>query len=290
MKTLSSSDCQQVDGSIDKLFHYLMVFVKEDTRVRVRMEDHYAYERWFRAPCKVSISPTLYTRIDNCHGAGNCCRVPFDLVYTNYDRSRIEHFDYNAALDMFGKESATRFLENRDVLLDELIPFNVQFSTSKHQTVIWLRLNHEVIEISGRKSCPYLFMGEDRYFCGVHPFKPLHCWYPHMTIRVLEPHDGDRPSISIGRQQYGRNFKFGCPVLFTEVEQDEDDALFVESQALGKLSYFDSQFKDDIDKLKWTSDSAQSMGFTPASNFVVGIHEIVKAREMEMRLALSVGR
>lgn len=287
-----SSNLSQLQGSIDKLFHYLLVYVTSDTSVTVRSGEN-IFSRTYIAPREISISPTLYTRIDDCHGAGNCCRVPFDLVYTGYDRQRIENYDYGCAKDMFGVTSADNFLRNRDDLLKRLRIIDIQFDNGNRQwsSRLYVKINEDLNPLSGNKSCPYLLMSDDRYFCGVHPFKPLHCWYPHMTVRVNRVTSrGARPSVSIGRMQYGRNHKFGCPVLFTEHHSSDDGALFSELQVGSGPSYFDEQFDSDISKLSWTSKSASSLGFTSENNFVVGIDEQLFMQEAAIREALADNR
>lgn len=289
-KTASSAhDRNQLAPSIEKLLHYLAVYVVRDTTVTVYGEDGVpVFEHEFLRPRAVSISPTLYTRLDDCHGAGNCCRVPFDLVYTDYDRQRILDYSEAAAIEQFGTESAMGFSRFKDDLLGTLVALRCvirQATGSVHQqsgeleyetteTRLWVKRNTTNFHLSGKKSCPYLITGSDRYFCGVHPFKPLHCWYPHMTVRVTKPRAiGDRPSVSIGRMQYGRNHNFGCPVLFEQTGPDEEEVLFAAPASAGRPSYFKSQFQSDLDKLEWTSRSAESMGFTPQTNVAVGLHD-----------------
>ena len=272
---MSAHDKNQLAPSIEKLFHYLLVHTKHDTKVWVYDGEAPVYYGEYIAPKSISISPTLYTRIDGCHGAGNCCRVPFDLVYSGYDRQRIVDYHHDKAVADFGKESAEGFRALREVLLGRLHPLRVRLSqdqggTEPHvwETMIWVQRNEEKLKISGRKSCPYLITGEDRYFCGVHPFKPLHCWYPHMVVRAMQPRtEGQRPTVSIGRMQYGRNHNFGCPVLFEEsISEPGGDVLFDEPGQDGPY-YFDNQFQDDVDKLLWTANSALSMGFAPDNNY-----------------------
>ncbi|MAE81246.1 MAG: hypothetical protein CMB80_00815, partial [Flammeovirgaceae bacterium] len=280
-------EADQLNSSIDKLLHYLAVYVKHDSIIRVYDGPAQIFFKRFTAPREISISGTLYTRLDDCHGAGNCCRVPFDLVYTEYDRQRIINYDYNKAADDFGFASAAKFLENKEALLDQLRPYDVWIEEHVRKgdirswhTMIYAQSNTEIFELSGKRSCPYLFMSTDRYYCGVHPFKPLHCWYPHMVVRATQPQNTMpsqtsnqwRPSVTIGRMQYGRNHKFGCPVLFSDTSGEETGVLFEDGVDDGH-SYFDNQFDNDYDKLKWTSMSAQSMGFTSGNNFAVGLEE-----------------
>lgn len=274
--TISTHDSNQLAPSIDKLMHYLAVYVTSDTNIKVYNEyDEVVYERTFLTPTSVTVSPTLYTRLDDCHGAGNCCRVPFDLVYTAYDRERIIDYDHEKIASQFGAASANRFKSNREYLLASLDVLRtvIEVGGKSWQTNLYVKRNVSVNNMSGTKSCPYLFMGDDRYFCGVHPFKPLHCWYPHMVVRANDSGaEGIGPSVVIGRMQYGRNHNFGCPVKFIKsVTHKNTDALLFDEPGDAGAHYFDEQYLSDIDKLQWTSRSAESLGFDQGNNFCVGI-------------------
>jgi Fe-S-cluster containining protein len=271
--------------------HYLMVYVNVPTAIRVYDDATQVYAKDFLPPTSITVSPTLYTRLDDCHGAGNCCRVPFDLVYTDYDRRRIIDYDHQKIANQFGQESADRFKVNRQHLLDSLVSLRTIITTAgkEWQTQLHVLRNTKVNNMSGTKSCPYLFIGGDRYFCGVHPFKPLHCWYPHMVVRANESGQPDvGPAVIIGRMQYGRNHNFGCPVLFTKSVQfhGTNVGLFDEPGDSGP-HYFDQQFQDDIDKLSWTSNSAESMGFTAANNFCVGIDRSLASKRSVIKSCLE---
>lgn len=289
MQNSSSHETNQLVPSIEKLFHYIFPYVMKKTVVTVQLE----YLQWefepYVVPEKIAISPSLYSRLDDCHGAGNCCRVPFDLVYTDYDRSRIETYDEKSCREMFGDASAENFNKNRDDLLKTLkeVVVTIKQGDREIKTRLHVKRNLVDYELSGRKSCPYLFIGGDRYFCGVHPFKPLHCWYPHMVVRVMKDEvDGEKKTtVNIGRMQYGRNHKFGCPVIFKEIPVSEDEGLFGGKDE--SHLYFDKQFQSDYEKLEWTSKSAASMGMTSSDNFVVGIHEVFRNQSNVIRSCLK---
>lgn len=286
---IASYDRQQLVGSIDKLFHYLFSYVRFDTVADVYDGERFIAQYRHSGARKVSLSSTLYTRIDDCFGAGNCCRIPFALVYTDYDRARIYRYDFVHHEKLFGTESAKRFSVNANLLLDRLVPLKVIVKQdigaeqSLWATRLWVQRNTEINPLSGAKSCPYLFVGEDRYFCGAHPFKPLHCWYPHMTVRVDDKFSHDGTSVTIGRMQYGRNHKFGCPVIFGDVA-DEGITLFGDDT---RESYFDKQFESDYGKLDWTSESAKSLGFTEHNNVVVGLHDVFAGKRSQIETAIN---
>lgn len=287
----SSQERSQLSQSIEKLFHYIFPYVRKETTVKVfsKIQDEPIFQRTYVVPEKVYVSGSLYSRIDDCHGAGNCCRVPFDLVYTPYDRERILSYDDKVYRDMYGADSADRFQANRENLLATLEPCAVEINSggTSIRSTLYVKRNTVEFELSGTKSCPYLFIGGERYFCGVHPFKPLHCWYPHMVVRVTEKEIEGKltTAVGIGRMQYGRNHKFGCPVLFKEVPLSEEEGLFQVGPDNSEL-YFKEQFASDIGKLEWTSRSANSLGMIAADNFVVGIDQVFRNQAQKIRSCL----
>lgn len=255
----NATEKKQLADSIDKLFHYLLIYSLKETDVVVADGNHVIFQKKYNRLESVTVSPTLFRRIDACHGAGNCCRVPFDLVYTYHDLKRI----HDADCSIFGVESEKVFNKNRSDLLESLerVDFYVN---GVRRSDLFVKRNRIVQQLSGNKSCPYLFTATDRYLCGAHPFKPLHCWYPHMTVRSSANDIGT--SVSIGRMQYGRNHKFGCPVIFTDVV-DKSVGLF--SQNENGVSYFETQYQEDLGKLKWTADSTKSLGISAEENLAV---------------------
>lgn len=292
MKLVISSEGErkQLRESIDKLFHYLLSYVRYETKVEIMTEDgdEEIYSNTFKVPSRVVISSSLYTRLDDCHGAGNCCRVPFDLVYTDYDYRRILNFDIKKAAETFGVDSANGFALHRGELLDTLVRLTVCFTqyhvgiSSSWSKDIYVKQNTKIFSMSGNKSCPHLIVGGDRYFCGVHPFKPLHCWYPHMVVRK----SSDDNSISIGRMQYGRNHKFGCPVLFKEASEG---GIF-DTPGTDSESYFISQFQSDYEKLDWTSKSAESLGFNEHGNYAVSLSKEFMNSKNKIQMAIASGK
>lgn len=278
----------QISQSIEKLLHYLAVYVTQETEISVSL-DKEVFRHTYKPVNKVSISPTLFTRIDGCHGAGNCCRVPFDLVYTHYDFMRIVNFDQSRAKEEFGSESAEGFSRYRESLLQTLIRYECTVRQGEKSWVvpIFIKENKSIFELSGTKSCPYLIMSDNRYFCGVHPFKPLHCWYPHMVVRSSIPRSGgELPDVTIGRMQYGRNHKFGCPVILYDAGECQSDGELFPTDITGE-NYFPNQFQSDIAKLEWTSKSAASLGFDFKNNFAVGIDRAYEEKETQILSALQ---
>lgn len=281
---LDTLDRTQLFDSCLKLLHYTLPFTAADLDLEFYLgTDHFGGAS-FPAPREILLSSSLFTRIDDCHGAGVCCRVPFDLIYSSFDRQRIEEFDYTRANKDYGLLSANQFKDNRTKLLSALEEVKVVVNGVRSFSLYVLR-NRTINKLSSNTSCPFLAMGKDRYWCGVHPFKPLHCWMPHMTVRATESEDRERPSVSIGRNQYGRNHKFGCPVQFIaskvapEVHEAANNNYFADG----------GQYDRDYAKLEWLSSCAASMGFTKSTNRAVGIHQEFQGRANTIRSLLTKG-
>ena len=158
MQELDSYDKQNLTPSIEKLFHYLFLHTKKDLRVMVYAKDSIdspiAFDHIYRSPERITISPTLYTRLDDCHGAGNCCRVPFSLLYTVFDHKRIVEYDDAKIRSQFGDLSANRFNENRSHLLSSLeelyTTIEVLGEGISWSTKVFVKRNRDEFYMSGR--------------------------------------------------------------------------------------------------------------------------------------------
>lgn len=210
----------QFIGSVLKLLNYSLFLTEEFVRVEIpnvfqnrsipnsilktngifynSQENRFFLEY---APVRCTLSPTIY-RIDDCHGAGKCCMVPFDLIYTKFSWAKV--VEYSDSGEPYA--SANRFLLDNHR--------EVEITVNGHPVTIYYLINDKIMPWSEKTSCPLLkFNGEwARFMCTAHFFKPLHCWYPHMVVRRSEA----KRSAFIGTMQYGRNHKFGCPVIFKD--------------------------------------------------------------------------
>lgn len=260
---ISKSEINQLVLSIEKLLDYLLPFTKIDLRVRVIYNDQTIDEFIVRHSNSIRISPLLFNRIDGCHGAGKCCMVPFDLVYTKHCMQRVVEFNPDNWSE-YGDESVKKFINYREHLLanHEIVTVCCEQIRGDWRNTfpLYVKRNTEINHYSSKKSCPYLFNADERFYCGVHPFKPLHCWMPHMTIRSNNLRSHSRPEVIISRLQYGRNHKFGCPVKF-----DDHDCVHPK--------YLELQAKEDFNKFKRISNMLLSTGFTFMDNYGVGLFD-----------------
>lgn len=210
--------------SINKLFGYVCLLARED--VHIVFDDKYDFS--YQKPKNVIISGMLF-RTDSCHSSGRCCKVPFDLAYTHEGIRRIVYHTIADADD------------NLAELLGALK--KVKTSCNGHEVEVHVHLNDKPARFTGTKTCDFLrkptegeFAG--KFICGVHTAKPFHCWAPHFVVRQR-----DNSTSFISRMQFGRNHQFGCPVVFNS-----------------SLQYFEKDYQQDIDKLKWMEDIAYDLG------------------------------
>jgi len=220
---------QRYHDSINKLFGYIGLLLKED--VVIEFDSKYSVQ--YKAPRSVSISQTLF-QTDSCHSSGKCCKVAFDLAYTREGYSRAE----NAAI---ASESAAK-------LVSALVPVATEINGKKVE--VWVHLNDKVARYTGLKTCDYLENPQEgpfaqKFICGLHggynrvfeSAQPFHCIAPHFVVRSRL--DG---CSFIGRMQFGRNWRFGCPVVFKR-----------------GLEYFDKDYRQDLDKLLMMLRIAEDM-------------------------------
>lgn len=211
---------ERYHDSIGKLLGYCCYLAKHD--VAIRFENK--YELHYKAPKSISISQTLF-QTDSCQSSGKCCKVAFDLAYTEEGIERIN--------------KSVNSNQNARRLLDALKP--VETEVNGKSVKIWVHLNDEIARYTGEKTCDFLehpdsgeFAG--RFICGIHggynrvfeSAQPFHCIAPHFVVRTHT--DG---SSFVGRMQFGRNWRFGCPVVFER-----------------SLRYFEKDYTQDLDKLE----------------------------------------
>lgn len=214
---------QRHHDSIEKLFSYVGLLARED--INILFDDQYEYK--YPKVNRCIISPTLF-RTDSCHSSGRCCKVAFDLAYTEEGLARLAY-----ALE---KETA-----NSEKLSSALKV--VKTVINNKSVMVKVHLNDKLAQYTNAKTCDFLVKpdeGEfkDRFICGVHTFKPFHCWAPHFVVRKRED-----DCAFVGRMQFGRNHQFGCPVVFEN-----------------GMKYFDKDYNSDIQKLDQICDIADDMG------------------------------
>lgn len=216
--------------SINKLFGYIGLLIKDD--MTVVFDKNYQIE--YKAPKSVSISQTLF-QTDSCHSSGKCCKVAFDLAYTREGYERVER-------QKITNPTSTSLLAALKKVETEINGKSVD---------VWVHLNDKIARYTGAKTCDFLenpsegpFAG--KFICGLHggynrifeSLQPFHCIAPHFVVR-------SRMSgcSFIGRMQFGRNWRFGCPVVFERGDK-----------------YFEKDYKLDLDKLRMMLAISKDMG------------------------------
>ena len=175
------------------------------------------------------------------------------------EQSSLQHFSELIRANRL--EDAARFLSTspirgrvlivsgRRLGKTEMMRVRLKLLLEKYQTSIngrdvdvWVHKNDKPARFTGAKTCDFLRNPDDgpfagKFICGIHTFKPFHCWAPHFVVRKRNEGTG-----FIARMQFGRNHQFGCPVVFEQ-----------------SMRYFDKDYQQDIDKLKWMRDIADDM-------------------------------
>jgi len=210
--------------SAEKLFGYVGLFVKEPLKIVFNDVIDKSYEIVYEPMKNIIISQTLF-QTDSCHSSGKCCKVAFDLAYTREGYLRVVSAAEKNA-------NAKRLLENLK---------KIPATSNGKEFGLWVHFNDKEARYTGLKTCDFLEhpdSGEfkDKFICGVHggytrvfdSAQPAHCIFPHFICRKRSDY-----TSFVGRMQFGRNWRFGCPVVFNR-----------------GIEYFDKDYQQDIDKLK----------------------------------------
>lgn len=219
--------------SIGKLFDYIGLLTKERIEIVFDGTHKFVYE----APQRAVISQTLF-RTDGCESSGKCCKVAFDLAYTKEGVARLEKAQTNNG------NSAGGCLHRLK---------KVSTTVNGHEIEVHAHLNDKKARYTGQKTCDFLENPQegpfkDKFICGLHggydrplnSAQPFHCIAPHLVVR-MRGKPGAKTGF-IGRMQFGRNWRFGCPVEFS------------------RDGYFKKDYRQDLDKLKMMDSIANDIG------------------------------
>lgn len=242
--------------SAEKLFGYVGLLAKEP--IHIVFDEQ--YEIKYEPPKRAIISGTLF-QTDGCQSSGRCCKVAFDLIYTREGRDRVAE--------------AAKVSESAGRLFDALQP--LETTVNGKPVEVWTHLNDKVARYTEAKTCDFLEHPQEgdfkgKFICGVHggynkifeSAQPFHCIAPHFVVRQR----GDGSSF-IGRMQFGRNWRFGCPVVFQRGDQ-----------------YFDKDHQQDIDKLTMMQSIADDIG---VSTWIPEMIDWLKSNVETIRYMIKTG-
>jgi len=164
-----------------KLLHQIMRLSKEDVEIELSQKNKSGKKKIikYKKPKRVSISVNFF-RYGACQRCGRSCNVGFNLYWTEN-----EYYDLPRKL----KEKLVA------------VPFKIQGK----EKYLWMYRNP-----TNTPRCDWVQYNKEIATCTIHESKPIHCALPPIQI------DQKRESTIVTKRLFGRNFKFGCLIEFTE--------------------------------------------------------------------------
>lgn len=164
-----------------KLLQLICRFAKKDVIIKVGDKT-----LTFKAPKKVSISALLF-RGGYCQRCGRSCKVGFNLYYTQNE-----------------------YFELPQDFKKKLKPILIKVNNK--EKYLWYFKN----PTSFTKNCAFLEYDLNTLAgCKIHEYNPIHCALPLIQVNQV------KGKTLLIRRQYGRNYRFGCPVKFTEFDRNK---------------------------------------------------------------------
>jgi hypothetical protein len=185
------------EKSIYKFFLSFLVLADHDVRITIGSTDYDFPKR------EIKISGKFW-RADGCYRTGKCCsKVSMELFLSTSEFSKLQEI-YSAP--------------------GQLKPWqSLQVSTFVDGNY----LNSPLVWTSpGGMKCPYLtsdgsndgWQGMALAGCTIHELNPIHCALPHVYFDIKKSRGG-KEYINVTKRQFGRNWAFGCPVIFIQYNE-----------------------------------------------------------------------
>lgn len=189
--------------NISKILYYVTMVAKNPINVDG--------EELFKNKEHIKLQKSFFY-VDGCNQCGGCC-VAESNVYTQDEYNHImncteqefidEDLDY-AAIDKLrsGIREEVHKVNGHD------IPFYVY---DKENNEMFLPVRNRIIQ-----RCSWLRDYQDgRYRCIIHPVVSMTCDMPHLRFTY-----SSQKTVSVGTQQFGRNWALGCNVVFSEPQTE----------------------------------------------------------------------
>lgn len=190
--------------NISKILHYVTMVAKEpinvDGEVQFKNKDHIKLQKSF-----------FY--VDGCNQCGACC-IPESNVYTQKEYDHImnctEEEFINEDLDYSIMEKfRSGIREEVHRINDKDISFYI-YDAEKNE--MFIPNKNRIVP-----RCTWLKDYQDgRFRCTIHPVVSMTCDMPHLRFTY-----SNNTTVSVGTQQYGRNWALGCKVEFSEPSTEE---------------------------------------------------------------------
>lgn len=185
--------------NISKILHYVTMVAKDpidvDGEILFKPKEHIKLQQSFFF-------------VDGCNQCGSCC-IPESNVYT---KKEYEHIMNCTEQEFINEDLDYSIMEKmRSGIREEMHKINgedVPFYIYDHEQ------NDMFIPNKGRivPRCTWLKDYQDgRFRCTIHPVVSMTCDMPHLRFTY-----SNNTTVSVGTQQYGRNWALGCKVEFCE--------------------------------------------------------------------------
>ena len=190
--------------NISKILHYVTMVAKSPITVDG--------EEIFKNKEHIKLQQSFFY-VDGCNQCGACC-IPESNVYTQKEYDHIvncteqefidEDLDYSV-MEKFraGIRKEVHEINGKDISF---------YIYDKEENEMYIPNKDRVVP-----RCTWLKDYQDgRYRCIIHPVVSMTCDMPHLRFTYT----GNK-TVSVGTQQYGRNWALGCKVVFSEPENEE---------------------------------------------------------------------
>lgn len=189
----------KTEKSIFKFFLSFMVLADQDVSIRMGSSTYDFPKREIRISDK-------FWRADDCYRTGQCCsKVSMELFLSTNEFSKLQQL-YPKGLAPW-----------------QSVQLQVNCEGRQTAPIVWTSI--------GGDKCPYLdrHMGPDGYLnpktgkqwevsgCTIHELNPVHCALPHLYFDIKNASKPlSQQYVAITKRQFGRNWAFGCPVVFKD--------------------------------------------------------------------------
>lgn len=215
--------------------------------------------------------------VDGCVNCGGCC-VAESNVYTPKEYEHImkcTEAEFNESDLDYSEIYRLRegIHEEIHIINGKEIPFYV-YDLEKNN--MFLPVRNKILP-----RCSWLKLYDDgNYKCKIHPVVSLTCDMPHLRFTY-----STTGTVSVGTQQFGRNWALKCPVKFLEPQNEEHFNQIRESR-IRKLNRID-HVANELGVETWVPEMIKYINKIPFENYhdflgrdVVSLHNRFFGREL----------
>lgn len=234
--------------NISKILHYVTMVAKEPIEVDG--------ETQFKTKEHIKLQHSFFF-VDGCNQCGACC-IPESNVYTQKEYDHIINCTEKEFID---EDLDYSVMEKfRDGIRKEIhvingteIPFYI-YDAEKNE--MYIPNKDRIVP-----RCTWLKDYHDgRFRCTIHPVVSMTCDMPHLRFTY-----SNHSTVSVGTQQYGRNWALGCGVNFG-IPETEEHFLQIKASRMKKLARID-EVSNELGIETWIPDMLEYIQKIPFENY-----------------------